>query len=85
MRMSAFESASGDKADMTLCGNPLLRSLLGVKRTSLFAAQMTAFDPSGHYHSTLLLYGNLLSYNHKWRRLYLGVVRAPTRFHKSYC
>jgi putative tryptophan/tyrosine transport system substrate-binding protein len=30
---------------MTLCGNPLLRSLLGVKRTSLFAAQMSAFDP----------------------------------------
>jgi hypothetical protein len=30
---------------MTLCGSPLLRSLLGVKRTSLFAAQMSAFDP----------------------------------------
>ena len=29
------------KADMTFCGNPLLRSLLGVKRTSLFAAQMS--------------------------------------------
>ena len=26
---------------MTFCGNPLLRSLLGVKRTSLFAAQMS--------------------------------------------
>jgi hypothetical protein len=38
-------SAFGGKADMTLCGNPLLRSLLGVKRTSLFAAQMSAFDP----------------------------------------
>jgi hypothetical protein len=30
---------------MILFGNPLLRSLLGVKRTSLFAAQMSAFDP----------------------------------------
>jgi hypothetical protein len=38
-------SAYGGKADMTLCGNPLLRSLLGVKRTSLFAAQMSAYDP----------------------------------------
>jgi hypothetical protein len=38
-------SAFGGKADMTLCGNPLLRSLLGAKRTSLFAAHMFAFDP----------------------------------------
>jgi len=38
-------SAFGGKADMTLCGNPLLQSLLGVKRTSLFAAHMSAFDP----------------------------------------
>jgi len=30
---------------MALCENSLLRSLLGVKRTSLFAAQMSAFDP----------------------------------------
>jgi hypothetical protein len=37
LHMSAF----GGKADMTLCGNPLL----GVKRTSLFAAQISAFDP----------------------------------------
>ena len=29
---------------MTVCGNPLLRSLLGAKRTSLFAAQMSAYD-----------------------------------------
>jgi len=38
---------------MTLCGNPLLRLLLGVKRTSLFSAQMSAFDPKrtwrGHW------------------------------------
>jgi hypothetical protein len=38
-------SAFGGKADMTLCGNPLLRSLLGVKRTWLFAARMSAYDP----------------------------------------
>jgi hypothetical protein len=38
-------SAFGGKADMTLCGNPLSRSLLGAKRTWLFAAQMSAYDP----------------------------------------
>jgi ABC-type uncharacterized transport system substrate-binding protein len=31
-------SAFGGKADMTFRGNPLLRSLLGVKRTCVFAA-----------------------------------------------
>ena len=31
--------------DMTLAGNPLLRSLLGAKRTSLVAAHMSANDP----------------------------------------
>ena len=40
-QMSAFEG----KADMTLCGNPLLWSLLGVKRTWLIAAHMSAYDP----------------------------------------
>src|SRR5215510_6407067 len=39
--MSAFEG----KADMTVCGSPLSRSLLGVKRTCLFARHMSAFDP----------------------------------------
>src|SRR5262245_33281648 len=38
--MSAFEG----KADVTVCGSPLSRSLLGVKRTSLFAAHMSAND-----------------------------------------
>ena len=38
-------SAFGGKADMTLCGNPLSRSLSGVKRTWPFAMQMSAFDP----------------------------------------
>src|SRR5262245_10280718 len=38
-------SAFGGKADMTFCGNPLSRSLLGVKRTCLFALHMSANDP----------------------------------------
>jgi hypothetical protein len=38
-------SAFGGKADMTLCENPLLRSLLGVKRTWFCAAHMSALDP----------------------------------------
>jgi hypothetical protein len=38
-------SAFGRKPDMTLCGNPLSRSLLGAKRTCLFAARTSAFDP----------------------------------------
>src|SRR4030095_15911287 len=38
-------SALGGKADMTVCGNPLSRWLLGVKRTSLFATHVSAFDP----------------------------------------
>jgi len=38
-------SAFGGKADMALCENPLSRSLLGVKRTWLFAAHMSAYDP----------------------------------------
>src|SRR5512132_1258846 len=38
-------SAFGGKADMTLCRNPLSRSLLGVKRTWLVAAHLSAFDP----------------------------------------
>jgi hypothetical protein len=36
---------SGGKADMTKRKYPLLRSLLGVKRTLRFAPQMSAFDP----------------------------------------
>ena len=38
-------SAFGGKADMTVCGSPLSWSLLGVKRTCLFASHMSAFDP----------------------------------------
>src|SRR5262245_18684457 len=39
-------SVFGGKADMTMCGNPLLRSLLGAKRTCRFALHMSAYDPS---------------------------------------
>jgi hypothetical protein len=38
-------SAFGGKADMTIAACLLFRSLLGVKRTSHFAAQMSANDP----------------------------------------
>jgi hypothetical protein len=38
-------SAFGGKADMTFCGNPLLRSLLGEERTCFCAPRMSAFDP----------------------------------------
>src|SRR5262249_24036488 len=38
-------SAFGGKADMTVCGNPLSRSLFGAKRTCLLALYMPAFDP----------------------------------------
>jgi hypothetical protein len=41
---------------MTVCGNPLLRSLLRVKRTWLFATHMSAFDPKRTYVATSLLY-----------------------------
>jgi hypothetical protein len=36
---------SGGKADTTFRGSPLLRSLLGVTRTSPFALHMSANDP----------------------------------------
>src|SRR5262245_34066843 len=38
-------SAIGCKADMAFCGNSLLRSLLGAKRTCHFALHMSAYDP----------------------------------------
>src|SRR5262245_26426595 len=38
-------SAFGGKADMTVCGCLLSRSLLGVKRTRACALHMSAFDP----------------------------------------
>src|SRR5262249_8656910 len=38
-------SALRGKADMTVCGSPLSRSLLGVKRTCLCALHMSAYDP----------------------------------------
>jgi hypothetical protein len=47
-------SAFGGKADMTLCGNPLLQSQLGVKRTWAVAAHMPAFDPKRTFDVALL-------------------------------
>jgi hypothetical protein len=38
-------SAFAGKADMKFFGNPLSRSVLGVKRTWACALQMSAFDP----------------------------------------
>ena len=38
-------SAVGGKADMTFCGNPLSRSLLGLKRTCPCALHVSANDP----------------------------------------
>jgi len=36
---------STKNVSLTFCGSPLLRSLLGVKRTCPFALHMSAFDP----------------------------------------
>src|SRR5262245_56712423 len=47
-------SAFGGKADMTVCGGLLSRSLLGVKRTCRFAAHMSAFDPKRTSRSDML-------------------------------
>src|SRR6476646_10864663 len=47
-------SAFGGKADMTVCGKSLSRSLWGVKRTCLFALHMSAFDPKRTYYSLQL-------------------------------
>jgi len=49
---------------MTFCGGPLLWSLLGVKRTSLFAMHLSAFDPKRTFDS-----GTLISINRAWSRL----------------
>src|SRR5215510_1765010 len=43
--VAAHTSAFGGKADMTVCGCLLSRSLSGVKRTWLFALHMSASDP----------------------------------------
>jgi hypothetical protein len=45
MTKYAINVAFGGKADMTFCGISLSRSLLGVTRTWLVAAHMSAFDP----------------------------------------
>src|SRR5262249_54891438 len=46
-------SAFGVKADMTLCGNPLSRSLLGVKRTCSFKAATRICDPKLFFSNTI--------------------------------
>jgi len=46
LQMSAF----GGKADMTVCGSPLSRSLLTVKRTSAVALHMSASGPKRKSH-----------------------------------
>jgi len=56
----------GGKADMTVCGNPLSRSLLGAKRTCRFALHMSAFDPKrtlADLTSGLFQYANLSRYD----------------------
>ena len=45
LRVALHMSAFGGKADMTVCGNPLSRSLFGAKRTCPFALHMSANDP----------------------------------------
>jgi len=45
MSSALQESAFGGKADMTIGTCPLSRSLLAVKRNSLIAPYMSAFDP----------------------------------------
>jgi len=49
-------SAFGGKADITVCGNPLSRSLLGAKRTWLVAAHMSACDPKRTFAAAFLTY-----------------------------
>jgi hypothetical protein len=59
MRMSAF----GGKADMIYCGNPLLQSLLGAKRTWAVAPHMSAFDPKRTSSRFELSEGSSLAYS----------------------
>jgi hypothetical protein len=45
LNLAAVHRRYWPKADMTSCGNPHLRSLLGAKRTWVGALHMSAFDP----------------------------------------
>src|SRR5262249_26902883 len=65
-RMSAF----GCRADMTVCGSPLSRSLLGVKQTSSVAPHMSASDPK---RTSLFLKSGRPE---RWRKLLPFRVRA---------
>jgi hypothetical protein len=73
---------------MILCGNPLSRSLLGVKRTWPIAVQMSAFDPkrtsdgkaNGNYCPATYVRGafflSFLAYMHRASTLW-GRISAP--------
>src|SRR5262245_61829556 len=81
-------SAFGGKADMPPCGSPLLRSLLGVKRTWVVAAHMSAYDPK----RTLTCFFShsppgrkVLGYSHRTKRGPSRSAHATTRFHQSCC
>src|SRR5262249_3943923 len=66
IRMSAF----GGKADITSCGSPLSRSLLGVKQTSLFATHMSAFDPKRTFSHRLYLARPCATFVHEGQRIW---------------
>src|SRR5262249_18985156 len=73
-------SPFGGKADMALCGNSLSRLLLGVKRTWLVAAHMSAFDPK----RTLGLTSNFRSRRVPFlSRLVSEQAVSPSRFAQS--
>src|SRR5262245_49878932 len=46
----AFDVAFGGKADMTVCENPLSRSLLGIKQTWRIAVRMSAYGVRSRSH-----------------------------------
>src|SRR5262245_53253067 len=67
---------------MALCENPLLRSLLGVKRTCLFAAHMSAFDPkrtSCHGTKARIFLGLSIVVNRRRRATCSGAAEADSQ------
>src|SRR5262245_48170233 len=73
LHMSAF----GGKADMTVCGCLLSRSLLGVKRTLPFAAHMSAIDPKRTCHRSNKLRINNIVVERDW------LVFRPSQYPQS--
>jgi hypothetical protein len=57
---------------MAACGNPLSRSLLGVKQTCRFALQMSAYDPKRTFQSMPLITDAMR-----------GAKKPPSRFQRS--